>query len=277
MISLDAARALIARTVQALDPVRLPLREARGRVLREDVAAPEDLPAFDRSAMDGYAVGRDDRSERFRVVAEIQPGAGVAVKIGPGECARIFTGAAIPVSTGSAPPSVAALPEEAGAPPVIAPAPRRVSTPAAKRREEPVESDAPHFGPFAATVDSVTANSATFHWQDDVPAGTEYRCLQRTLSVDEDGELVPAFHDYTACKFAKRDGANTATVEKLEPGKSYLFRIDAGSSAVTFAQIRTPSPPVSEHRISLVYVLFTLAVIAGGISIWQRVRPRSGF
>ena len=187
------------------------------------------------------------------------------------------TGAAIPVSTASAPPSVAALPEEASTLPVVPPAPRRVSTPAAKRREDPVESDAPHFGPFAATVDSVSANSATFHWQDDVPADTEYRCLQRTLSVDEDGELVPAFHDYSACKFVKRDGANTATVEKLEPGKSYLFRIDAGSSAVTFAQIRTPSPPVSEHHISLVYVLFTLAVIACGISIWQRVRPRSGF
>ena len=70
--------------------------EARGRVLRDDVAAPEDLPAFDRSAMDGYAVSIGDRAERFRVVAEIQPGASAVVKIAPGECARIFTGAAIP-------------------------------------------------------------------------------------------------------------------------------------------------------------------------------------
>lgn len=96
MISLDEAHAIIAQMVQPSDPVRAPLDQARGRVLREDVAAPEDLPAFDRSAMDGYAVGMDDRSERFRVVAEIQPGAGGAVKISPGECVRIFTGAAIP-------------------------------------------------------------------------------------------------------------------------------------------------------------------------------------
>ena len=96
MISLDEARALIAQTVQPLDPVPLSLAKARGRVLRADVTAPEDLPAFDRSAMDGYAVGLDDRSERFRVVAEIQPGAGAAVQVAPGECARIFTGAAIP-------------------------------------------------------------------------------------------------------------------------------------------------------------------------------------
>ncbi len=96
MISLDEARALIAQQVQPLDPVSRPLDQARGRVLRADVIAPEDLPAFDRSAMDGYAVAIDDRSERFRVVAEIQPGAGAPVKLGPGECARIFTGAAIP-------------------------------------------------------------------------------------------------------------------------------------------------------------------------------------
>ncbi len=87
---------MIAQTVQPVDPANVPLDQAHGRVLRDDVLAPEDLPAFDRSAMDGYAVGLGDRSERFRVVAEIQPGAAGEVKIGPGECARIFTGAAIP-------------------------------------------------------------------------------------------------------------------------------------------------------------------------------------
>ncbi|MGB8170367.1 MAG: molybdopterin molybdotransferase MoeA [Chthoniobacteraceae bacterium] len=96
MISLDEARLLIAQQVQPLDPTSLPLDEARGRVLRDDATAPEDLPAFDRSAMDGYAVALDDRSERFRVVAEIQPGVAPTVTLGLGECARIFTGAAIP-------------------------------------------------------------------------------------------------------------------------------------------------------------------------------------
>jgi molybdopterin molybdotransferase len=96
MISLDEARALIAQTVPPLAPVRVPLAAARGRVLRTEVIAPEDLPGFDRSAMDGYAVGLDDRSERFRVIGEIQPGAVGALKVSTGECVRIFTGAAIP-------------------------------------------------------------------------------------------------------------------------------------------------------------------------------------
>lgn len=96
MISLAEARALIAAAVHSLDAERVPLAEAHGRVLREDVAADTDLPAFDRSAMDGYALGADDDSARFRVVAEIQPGAALAVEIRRGECVRIFTGAALP-------------------------------------------------------------------------------------------------------------------------------------------------------------------------------------
>ncbi|MCE9610983.1 MAG: molybdopterin molybdotransferase MoeA [Chthoniobacter sp.] len=100
MISLAEARALIAAAVPPLDAARTPLAEAHGRVLREDVAADTDLPAFDRSAMDGYAVGADDDSTRFRVVAEIQPGAAPAVEIRRGECARIFTGAALPPGAG---------------------------------------------------------------------------------------------------------------------------------------------------------------------------------
>ena len=96
MISLAEARSIIAGAVQPLDAEAVPLGAALGRVLREDVAAGEDMPAFDRSAMDGYALAADDGSARFRVVAEVQPGAAAAVEIGRGECARIFTGAQIP-------------------------------------------------------------------------------------------------------------------------------------------------------------------------------------
>src|SRR5580700_6120920 len=96
MISLAEARALIAETISPLPAVAAPLTGANGRVLRQDVSAKEDVPGFDRSAMDGYAIAADDGSEKFRIVAEIQPGAAPQCKIRPGECARIFTGAPIP-------------------------------------------------------------------------------------------------------------------------------------------------------------------------------------
>ena len=96
MISVEEARAVIARTARPLEAMRGQLLDCRGRILREDVIAAEELPAFDRAAMDGYAVDLQDSSPQFRVVAEIQPGAARAVTLRAGECARIFTGAALP-------------------------------------------------------------------------------------------------------------------------------------------------------------------------------------
>ncbi len=96
MISLLEARALIWDKTPSLSPHTEPLAEAYGRILREDVHTTDDLPAFDRAAMDGYAINCDDGSARFRIVGEIQPGSTPEFKIGVGECARIFTGARLP-------------------------------------------------------------------------------------------------------------------------------------------------------------------------------------
>jgi molybdopterin molybdotransferase len=96
MISLAAARALIAEKISPLPAVSTPLAGALGRVLRQEVRATEDLPGFDRSAMDGYAIAAEDPTAHFRIVAEIQAGALARFKIRRGECARILTGAPIP-------------------------------------------------------------------------------------------------------------------------------------------------------------------------------------
>ena len=95
-ISVTEARSIISQAVAPLAPSRIPLAEARGRILRETVSAPGDLPAFDRSAMDGYAVAIADESERFRVVMEVQAGPSPESALTAGECARVFTGAKIP-------------------------------------------------------------------------------------------------------------------------------------------------------------------------------------
>jgi molybdopterin molybdotransferase len=92
--TLEQSRECIAEVIQPLDPVRLPLAEALGAVLREDAHAREDMPAFDRSAMDGYALGA--AAERYRIVGEARPGARADFAVKAGECARIFTGAEIP-------------------------------------------------------------------------------------------------------------------------------------------------------------------------------------
>ena len=96
MISLAEARGLIAGKIAPLAAQSLALGQAAGRVLREDLKTLEDLPAFDRSAMDGYAIGLDDNSTQFRLMGEIQPGSVPEITIRTGEAARIFTGSQIP-------------------------------------------------------------------------------------------------------------------------------------------------------------------------------------
>ena len=75
------------------------LPEAGDRILAEDLVSPIDVPGFDNSAMDGYALRIDDletaRTQGLPVSQRIAAGmAGSALK--PGSCARIFTGAPLP-------------------------------------------------------------------------------------------------------------------------------------------------------------------------------------
>jgi putative molybdopterin biosynthesis protein len=81
---------------------RVSLRAARGRVLGERVTADLDVPGFDRSALDGYAVraadttGADERPVTLSVVGRVEAGERPGVELGTGEAAGIATGAVMP-------------------------------------------------------------------------------------------------------------------------------------------------------------------------------------
>ncbi|HTK56343.1 MAG TPA: molybdopterin molybdotransferase MoeA, partial [Gemmatimonadales bacterium] len=98
----DAALRILAEATQQ-PSLRVPLDDALGHVLAHDLTSPLDIPAHTNSAMDGYACrGQDvrgasaERPVRLTVVEQIPAGYFPKKKIGPGECARIFTGAALP-------------------------------------------------------------------------------------------------------------------------------------------------------------------------------------
>jgi molybdopterin molybdotransferase len=81
----------------------MPLDEALGSVLAEDVVSPLDIPAWTNSAMDGYAARGEDvrgasdaKPVRLRVVEHLPAGRFPTRAIAAGECARIFTGAPLP-------------------------------------------------------------------------------------------------------------------------------------------------------------------------------------
>src|SRR3954468_11365140 len=101
MMSVDEAVGIIAaRVAKIADIETVALREADGRVLAHDVAAPLPLPPFTNSAVDGYAVaGRDlpqTEEQTFPGPGRVPAGALASQAIKPRHAVRIFTGAPMP-------------------------------------------------------------------------------------------------------------------------------------------------------------------------------------
>jgi molybdopterin molybdotransferase len=93
----------ILTTVRPLEPIELQLLDAQGCVLVEDVTVPVSLPPFDNSSMDGYAIRVADvvgASEEYpavlTVVGDVAAGQAEQPHVGPGQAARIMTGAPLP-------------------------------------------------------------------------------------------------------------------------------------------------------------------------------------
>lgn len=98
MPSFEAARAAILSHVQPLGAETLPVLDAVGRVLAEDVIAPWDVPRWDNSAMDGYAVRAADAEApaRLAVAGYLPAGSPASVPVATGTAIRIMTGAPLP-------------------------------------------------------------------------------------------------------------------------------------------------------------------------------------
>lgn len=98
---IDHAQAvrLVLENTPRLPVVQVPLMDARGLALAEDIAARFDSPPFDNSAVDGYAVRSADAAEAgriFEVVDEAPAGRPARRSVGEGEAIKIFTGGVIP-------------------------------------------------------------------------------------------------------------------------------------------------------------------------------------
>ena len=98
----DAALRILAEA-RRQPSLRVPLDDALGHILADDVRSPLDIPAFTNSAMDGYACRAEDvrgateeRPVRLRVVEHLPAGQFPTRTLQSGECARIFTGAPLP-------------------------------------------------------------------------------------------------------------------------------------------------------------------------------------
>lgn len=102
-MSVGEHRDRILATIRPLAPVEMPLAQALHRTLAEDVLARVDVPGFDNSAMDGYALRREDALSAspeapasLDVIADLPAGSAEDPRLGAGQAARIMTGAPLP-------------------------------------------------------------------------------------------------------------------------------------------------------------------------------------
>src|SRR5512144_650217 len=111
LLSVNEARERILSQFHAVKTQTLPLAESSNRVLAGEIHAADDLPLFDNSSMDGFAIraadsasATPDSPRSLRVVADIPAGTSPTVTLAPGEAARIMTGAHMPEGADSVVP-----------------------------------------------------------------------------------------------------------------------------------------------------------------------------
>jgi molybdopterin molybdotransferase len=98
MMSFEEARALILSNVALLEAEQVELLDSLGRVIAEDVIAPLNLPSFDNSAMDGYAVRVADCNgfAPLPIIGYIPAGGAAITEVAAGSAIKIMTGAPVP-------------------------------------------------------------------------------------------------------------------------------------------------------------------------------------
>ena len=103
MISVEEALAEILSHIRPLEPERVPILDAQGRVLAEEIVSDIAVPPFDNSAMDGYAVRSADVAHaspeapvRLAVIDSVAAGSVAGMRVASGTAIRIMTGAPLP-------------------------------------------------------------------------------------------------------------------------------------------------------------------------------------
>jgi molybdopterin molybdotransferase len=98
MLSVSQAKELIKQNSKSSCIKAVPLSEAVGKVLAQEIRATIDSPPFHQSAMDGYAFSYEDwdKTSPLLIVGTVQAGTVLSIPFLNNSCIRIFTGAAIP-------------------------------------------------------------------------------------------------------------------------------------------------------------------------------------
>lgn len=96
MITYEKGLELILNSVDKTKTEKVDISSALNRTLAEDVFTDMDVPSFDKSAMDGFAIRQEDIHEELEVIEFVPAGASPTKMIGTNQCSRIMTGGMVP-------------------------------------------------------------------------------------------------------------------------------------------------------------------------------------
>ena len=95
-VSVEEARSIIAEFANPLSPAKIPIGEAAGYILAEDIFSPTDIPAFDQSSVDGFAIYHDDMHGDLVLQGIMAAGTMRPAELLRKHAMRIFTGGPVP-------------------------------------------------------------------------------------------------------------------------------------------------------------------------------------
>lgn len=99
LLTISQAQDILVSHAELLPTEDVALDQLLYRILRENITATVDQPAFDKSALDGYALAASSDNRRWKIIQEIPAGGTAEVTLAVGECARVLTGAPVPGGT----------------------------------------------------------------------------------------------------------------------------------------------------------------------------------
>jgi len=271
--TVDEHLADILGAVGPLPPLDLQLLEAQGCLIVEKISATSDLPPFDNSSMDGYAVrvadadgATDEYPSVLTVVGDIAAGAADLPVVGPGQCARIMTGAPLP------PGAEAVVPVEwtdggtGGSSPATGMAPRSTAP-------EGASGEVKIFRP-AADGDFVRRRG------DDITAGQEVLAAGTLLGPAQIGLLAAIGRDSVRVRPRPRVVVLSTGSELVQPGgpvgpgqitDSNSFALTAAARDAGAIAYRVGGVPDDAERLREVIedqlIRADIVVTSGGVSV----------
>ena len=279
----EAAR-LILEHIAPLPTARRPLRETLDRVLAEDVTSPIDLPAWDNSAMDGYAAraadvegAEPDHEITLTVIEAVAAGQFPTKPIGLGQVTRIFTGAPLPTGADTVVRQEDTAPAEPGSIRVVTGRDARKNVRYRGediRKGEVVLSMGTPLGPAQLGVLASIAHATPL--VHDAPrvaflgSGDEIVDLDRADDILS-GKKIATSNSYTLHALIRRNGGVPVDLGLAGDTKESLREHLAGAARSSDLLVTTAGVSVGEHD----FVREVLTELGGEIKLW-RIAMRPG-